>query len=235
MRRYNYNPPVATFAPSHPTRPHVSHRYEEFAHAGFRVEMALPPSAEELIDVSDFNDDERLPYWADLWPSARALAKHLLDAPPPAGRVIELGCGVALPSLALRSRGVAVVASDYYAEALDFARLNAERNGIAEPGTLLLDWRSPPEGLGRFDLAIAADVVYEKRNADALAALLPDLLSSGGRFVVADPGRLYFADLRAALLDAGWSVRELEMREEPAPVGEGPRIRVSIVEMRPPA
>src|SRR5690606_6274286 len=113
------------------------------------------------IDVSDFNRDERLPYWAELWPSARALAQELLDGPLPRGRVLELGCGIALPSLALRWRGVEVVASDYYAEALDFARENARRNRLTEPETLLLDWRTPPPDLIPFDLVIAADVLYE--------------------------------------------------------------------------
>jgi predicted nicotinamide N-methyase len=196
--------------------------------------MVLPESAEDLIDVSDFNEDERLPYWAELWPSARALARHLLDEAAPEGRAIELGCGVALPSLALCWRDVPVIASDYYEEALGFARLNAERNGIRSPETLLLDWRTRPEGLGRFELVIAADVVYERRNAEALAGLLPALVAPGGRVLIADPGRVYFPDLRAAMAALGWSVREVEVREEPSPVGEGSPIRVSIVELRPP-
>src|SRR5690554_4040186 len=112
----------------------LARRYElrtfEFGHAGFRAELIGPAAPDSLIDVSDFNVDERLPYWADLWPSARALAAELLERPLPAGPVLELGCGLALPTLALLSRGVSAVASDYYSEALEFAVANALRNDL---------------------------------------------------------------------------------------------------------
>ena len=207
-------------------------RTERFAHRGFVANIVLPRAADELIDVSEFNLDERLPYWADLWPSARALTRHLLDGPPPAGRILELGCGVALPSLALRWRGAPVIASDYYQDALDFALRNAEENGIPPPDTLLLDWRTPRDHLGLFDLVIAADVVYEQRNAEALAALLPRVVGPGGRALVADPGRVYFPYLVDRMEARGWSVRTVETREEPSGVGEGSLIRVSIVELQ---
>jgi predicted nicotinamide N-methyase len=209
-------------------------RTESFAHDGFAVEMTLPESSEELIDVSEFNQDERLPYWAELWPSALALTRHLLEGSLPAGRVMELGCGLALPSLALAWRGVRALATDYYEDALAFVRLNAERNGIAPPETRLFDWRESPAALGRFDLVLAADVAYEKRNAEMLAALIPGLVAPGGRVLLADPGREYMGDLLDALRAEGWSVREVETRLEASPAGPtAPNIRVRIVEVRP--
>ena len=211
---------------------HLQVRTERFAHGAFVADIVLPRAADELIDVSEFNLDERLPYWADLWPSARALTRHLLDRPLPQARILELGCGVALPSLALRWRGASVIASDYYEDALAFALRNAQENGIPAPGTLLLDWRSPPEGLGVFEQVIAADVVYEQRNADALAALLPRVVAPGGRALVADPGRIYFPYLVDRMESQNWSVRRVETREEPSGVGEGSVIRVSIVELQ---
>ncbi len=65
-------------------------REERFEHGEWAVELILPRAADELIDESEFADDERLPYWAELWPSARGLARHLLDAPADA----YLGAGV---------------------------------------------------------------------------------------------------------------------------------------------
>ena len=211
-------------------------RTESFTHpCGFEVEIELPASAEELIDLSEFNRDERLPYWADLWPSARALAAHLLEREAPTGRVIELGSGVALPSLALGWRGARPLATDYYEDALAFARENARRNRLPDLDTLLLDWREPPPSLGRFELVIAADVLYEQRNAEALAGLLPRLTAPGGEVLIADPGRVYLSHLREAIAAAGWSVEEVERREEDSPVGpQGPRVTVSILSMRPP-
>lgn len=208
-------------------------RTERFSHADLEVEMLLPRSADALIDHSEFEADERLPYWAELWPAARALTRFLLDAPPPRGPVLELGCGVALPSLALRARGVRVLATDYYEEALDFARANAERNGFAPPDLTPLDWRHPPPELGRFPLVVAADVLYERRNADALAALLPRVVASAGSALLADPGRVYAGEFERVMERQGWTTEVLAVLREAA---AGPVVysRVRLLRLRPP-
>jgi predicted nicotinamide N-methyase len=210
-------------------------REERFTHGAFDVRVLLPRAAEELIDEAEFDRDERLPYWADLWPSARALTRHLLDRrTPPAGRAVELGCGVALPSLALRSVGASVIATDYYDEALDFARANAERNGLPPLPTMNLDWRDPPDA-EPFDLVLAADVLYERRNAEALRDLLPRITRPGGEVLVADPGRVYLGDFRDMMIDRGWIVDNAALREEHTP-SEGRVLtsKVGILRLRPP-
>ncbi len=188
-------------------------REESFAHGDFRVRMLLPRAADALIDEAEFEADERLPYWADLWPSARGLTRHLLDRPPSEQRIVELGAGVALPSLALRSLGSDPLATDYYADALRFAEANAARNGLSPLRTALLDWRDPPAGQG-WELVVAADVVYEQRNGEALAALLPRVLADGGRMLLADPGRVYFGEFRDRMEEMDWAVEEIDVRTE---------------------
>jgi predicted nicotinamide N-methyase len=150
-----------------------------------------PTEADALIDEEEFERDERLPYWADLWPSAVALARYVAEENLEGRRVVELGCGVGLPSVVAISRGAAVTAADHYAGALDFARYNAWVNlADQEPETRLLDWHAPEtEGLEPFDLVLAADVLYESRNVPALDALIPTLLSPGGGALIADPRR----------------------------------------------
>ena len=95
-----------------------------------------------------------------------------------------------LPTLVALARGATVVATDHYEAALDFTVHNASTNLEREPDTLLLDWRAPDiEDLGTFDLVFAADVLYERKNAAALADLVPRLLAPGGEAVFADPRR----------------------------------------------
>jgi predicted nicotinamide N-methyase len=137
----------------------------------------------------------------------------LLDRPPAERRIVELGAGVALPSLALRSLGADPLATDYYEDALRFAEANARRNGLAPLRTVLLDWRHPPAG-ERWELAVAADVVYEQRNGEALAALLPKILADGGRMLLADPGRVYFGEFRDRMEEMDWVVEEVDVRTE---------------------
>ncbi|HKT45457.1 MAG TPA: methyltransferase domain-containing protein [Gaiellaceae bacterium] len=146
-----------------------------------------PPSADELIDEEAFDEDEFLPYWAELWPSGLALA-HVVGGRDLAGaRVLELGAGLGLPSLAAAIRGAHVLATDWAEDAVALLRENAARNGLR----LLAErvrWNEPARLLagGPWDLVLCADVLYEQRNADVLADLLPRL---GGEILLADPGR----------------------------------------------
>jgi predicted nicotinamide N-methyase len=215
-------------------------REERFEHADWAVELILPRAADELIDETEFAGDERLPYWAELWPSARALARYLLEAGSAkvrecesakvgddwAGvRVLELGCGVALPSLALASRGADVVATDWYDDALLFARANAERNGLPPLRTESLDWRQPRGGWG-YDVVIAADVLYEQRNGPVLSALLPRVTAPGGTVLIADPGRVYAGDFFRLMRDTGWVVDQAAELMEPSAPGVESRVRI---------
>ena len=130
------------------------------------VELALlrPESPEALIDERAFEQDEFLPYWAELWPAATALAAALPDV---AGlRVVELGCGLGVPSLVAAARGAHVTATDWAADAIALLRTNAARNGLGVRAEVR-DWREPWDE--RFDLVLAADVLYEQRNVEPLA------------------------------------------------------------------
>lgn len=202
-------------------------REERFAHAGFSIDVLLPRAADALIDEAEFEADERLPYWADLWPAARALTRHLLEHPPREARILELGAGLSLPSLALRGLGLHPLATDYYDEALRFAEVNAVRNGLAPLRTALLDWRRPPPG-ETWDLVLAADVLYESRNAEAMAKLLPRILASGGRMLLADPGRVYIGEFQDLMEDMDWAVEEIDIRSETSDPATGAMSRVKI-------
>jgi 2-polyprenyl-3-methyl-5-hydroxy-6-metoxy-1,4-benzoquinol methylase len=165
--------------------------------AGRRYELLKPRSPDELIDEADFNRDERLPYWADVWPSALALAEHLAQLaiqrepaePNIPRRLLELGCGVGYVCAVAACVGFDVLATDYYAEALQFTVVNALRNGLAEPATRLVDWRAFPTDLGRFDVVAAADVLYEKAYPALVAEAIAKTLAPAGVALVADPGR----------------------------------------------
>lgn len=136
------------------------------------MELALlrPAAPEALIDEEAFARDEFLPYWAELWPAATALAVALPDVR--GLRVVELGCGLGVTSLVAAARGAEVVATDWAPEAIELLRVNAERNGLALHAEVR-DWRSAWEE--RFDLALAADVLYERRNVEPLLTRLRTL------------------------------------------------------------
>lgn len=216
--------PLARFAPVR----------EEIIVSGLRLTIARPPSAEDLIDDDDYARDERLPYWAEVWPSSLVLAARLASAPPAGRRVVEVGCGVGVPAVVCALGGADVLATDWYAEALAFTQANAAAAG-ARLETMLADWAAPPPALlarPPADLVIGADVLYEERNGPALADLLPRLLAPGGEALVADPRRPHAPGLIEPLVDAGWSHEMEEVRHRGRLDESGPLIRLH--RLRPP-
>lgn len=143
---------------------------ETLAAGGVELTLLRPTSPDELIDEDAFADDEFLPYWADLWPASLALANAL---PEVTGlRVVELGCGLAVPSLVAAARGAEVTATDWADDAIALLRENAAANGLELTGEVR-DWRDPWDA--RFDLVLAADVLYERRNVEPLLERLAEL------------------------------------------------------------
>ena len=170
--------------------------------AGLTLDLMLPPDAEALLDERAFEDEEFLPYWAELWPSALALAEVLAAAAP--ARVLELGCGLGVPSLVAALGGARVLATDWSPDAVELLPRNAARAG-AEVEVARFAWTADPTPLGRWPLVVGADVLYERRNAPQLLALLPEVVADGGEAWIADPGRAAAPDFFAAARADGWA------------------------------
>jgi predicted nicotinamide N-methyase len=133
-----------------------------------------------------------VPYWARPWPSGVGLAGHLHDHPlAPGTTVLELGCGLALPSVIAAQQGAEVLATDGSTDAVVFAAHTLALNEV-EADVAHVDWSTHGDALverGPFDLVLAADVLYTRANADAAAALFPRLVKPEGRLLIADPNR----------------------------------------------
>jgi predicted nicotinamide N-methyase len=157
--------------------------------AGHRFKIFRPRSADELICEEDFDRDERLPHWAEIWASSIALAERLMIESGTGRRLLELGCGLGFVSTVAALRGFEVIATDYYSEALEFTRFNAIHNGQPPPATRDVDWRDFPKDLGRFDVVVASDVLYERSYADLVASAFAATLKPQGLGILTDPQR----------------------------------------------
>jgi len=197
-----------------------------------------PPDVDALIDEEAFARDERIPYWANVWESAVVLAEDLALLAGAGRRFLELGCGLGLPAVVAARRGFAATASDYEEAALEGVRYNADRNGAEGLVVRLVDWRQLPADLGEFDLVVAADVLYEKHHAVALAGVIARTLAAEGVALVADPGRARAAEFEPAARAAGLAVEKQPARR-PLAATDGPSIDVyrvtRVAAVRPPA
>ena len=160
------------------------------SHQDGELSLLHPASAEDLIDEADFERDERLPYWADIWPSARVLATYVARLDGAGRSLLELGCGAGLVATAAALAGFRVCATDYYEDALRFTALNVAEHTGEMPETRLVDWRQLPRDLGRFDFVVGSDVLYERAYGELVARTVDITLKRGGRAVIADPGRI---------------------------------------------
>ena len=143
---------------------------------GLWVRLLRPSEPEELFAVAaDARGDA--PYWAELWPCARSLAAHLASLDLTGMRVLELGCGLALPSLVAALRGADVLASDVSADALERVAESGRRTLGRPLATLQADLHEPSALLasGTFDLVLGADLLYDCTLASAMGALIPQI------------------------------------------------------------
>jgi predicted nicotinamide N-methyase len=150
-----------------------------------------------------FTAHNYLPYWADVWPAARMLAKVIVRETWPADlEALEIGCGLGLPGIAALAKGMRVTFTDCDATALRFAADNARLNGFDRFTTRALDWCSPPADM-QFPLLLAADLIYEMRNVAPIVGLIKSLLRPDGECLLTDQDRVPSHVLRDTLTAEG--------------------------------
>jgi len=149
--------------------------------------LLQPEEAAELPDDGPVEWAPLVPYWSVLWRSGVALGRAVAGSRLAGLRVVELGCGLGVPSLVAAREGAAVLATDGCAEALELLERNARENGLGV-ATARVDWGAADELVARgpFDLVLGADLLYERAGVALLLSLLPRL---GREVWLADPGR----------------------------------------------
>lgn len=148
--------------------------------------------------------------FGQLWPASKALARAVKRIDIQNRRILELGCGLGLPSLVLRSRGADVTASDRHPLSEPFLDYNAELNQVPEVPYVSLDWdpKSLDESLGRFDVIIGSDILYEPNHAEMLAGLIDQLAAKTAKVLITCPGRGYRNRFSRLLAESGFSLTE---------------------------
>jgi predicted nicotinamide N-methyase len=192
----------------------------------------------EALGSQEFGEDERIPYWAEIWPASLLLAQWLAARDLSGARCLDVGCGLGLTAVAGAMSGGRVLGLDYAWEAVAHAAANAQANGVScgavagptagSADFALMDWRAPGLSRGCADLAWAGDVFYEKRFTASLDAFFCRILAPGGRLWVGEAEREVSEGVWDQLAASGWTVCRA-MHEE-IPTLEG-RARVNIWEL----
>lgn len=188
---------------------------------GRSFRLAWPADMDGLLDdpvtLRRFERDEYMPYWAQPWPVAVLLAEVVLRGVEGSGRpAVDIGCGIGLVGLAAAMMGWRVTMADYDADAVQFAVHNAAGNGY-QVSAACMDFRKPL-ALPQFDLILAADLVYERRNCEPLARWISSALNKGGVALVTDPDRSAAEAFPRHAADLGMNV-ETQWLETVGPAG----------------
>jgi predicted nicotinamide N-methyase len=164
------------------------------------------------MEEGDFGEDERLPYWAALWPAGLYLAGWLWrnQEEVRGRRCLDVGCGLGLTAVVGQAAGGQVLGMDYEWWPLAYAARNAVHNDAPGAVFVQMDWRFPALVRGSFDLIWAGDILYEKRFFEPVSALFEYALAPGGRIVVGEAAR----DVSSAAWERfgalGWSAKVIE-------------------------
>jgi len=183
---------------------------------GMEIGIRVPPDFDALLDEAAQrtpDDVDAIPYYASLWPSACALADELWERRDTLSsrRVLELGCGLGLPSIVAAKLGADVMATDFHPDAGAWCRTNATANHVALT-FLSCDWNTPP-AWPPFDIVLGSDLIYERRHIPALATCIGTLCAASGLALIADPGRDGLPSFAAAMQADGWTCEFLPRGE----------------------
>lgn len=183
---------------------------------GLSFQLTLVANTDDLMDrllakgeAHEDVRDERIPYWADLWPSAIALSRYLIREQiiRPGITVLEIGCGLGLPGIVAGRLGAEVIFTDYLEEALQMARHNWEQNLDRPARFERMDWRRPLPDFAA-DMVLASDVAYEARAFAPLPEAFQALCRPGGAVLLSEPNRAIARPFLRSLPQKGFSVTD---------------------------
>lgn len=135
-------------------------------------------AGQEITIPDELQVGEEVGY--SLWPSSAFLAEFLVQTLQPRGKsIVELGCGLAVPSIVLARLGNKVTCIDLPEMGPNLERMMLA-NKIAGYSWIGLNWHTLDSGWEQVtgaDLLISADIFYEEADFSAIVRCVSFLLS----------------------------------------------------------
>lgn len=162
--------------------------------------------------------EEHCPYFGVMWEAGIGLSQHLTREVCEGKKIIEIGCGLALPSFVATRFGGEVIATDFHIDVPVFLKLNQEKNKIPFKYEEL-NWRehilkNDKNEFGQFDLVLGSDILYESQQPDQVAKALISLLKPGGKILLSDPGRAYIQKFISCMQALGYPEKFMTQKVE---------------------
>jgi predicted nicotinamide N-methyase len=158
---------------------------------------------DELSDPA--KDLPEPPLFGSLWPAAEGLANYLLQKSWPlrGQRVLEIGCGLGLPSLLCAKLGAQVETMDHHPGVASLLARNCQRNKLKTLTFHLASFQNTSARLGTYDLIIGSDILYEPDLYPKLEDFILRHAAQNCQIIIADPGRYAVSRFGAQLKTKG--------------------------------
>jgi len=166
-----------------------------------RQQYSDPLGEAEALGISS----AQWPLFGVVWESSQILAHEMEHFSFEGKRILEVGCGIALSSLLLNSRQADITATDIHPEVGSFLAENVKLNNSVKIPFLRTDWKDPCEGLGRFDVIIGSDVLYERTHIELLSEFIHRHTADKCEVILVDPGRSNHAAFSKKMVRLGYS------------------------------
>lgn len=160
-----------------------------------------PQGAAEKLGISS----AFWPLFGVIWPSSLVLAHTICDYDTGTKRILEIGCGMGLSSLLLNKMSADITATDYHPEAEIFLARNTLLNDDEPIAYERTGWADKNDSLGRFDLIIGSDLLYEDEHVSLLADFIDGHANASCEIIIVDPGRGRKNKLSTRMLEMGYS------------------------------
>jgi predicted nicotinamide N-methyase len=169
-------------------------RTKTYEFDGVNIQLRTLKDTQQFEDVD--NAAEKLginstvwPLFGVLWPAGEILAKLMVTKKIEGLRILEMGCGVGLPSLVLNSRDADISSSDQHPLSETFLSENTKLNKSADIPFYVSDWANFDKELGKFDLIIGSDLLYQPDHAALLANFVKNYANDKAEVMLVDPRR----------------------------------------------
>ncbi|MBT6276498.1 MAG: methyltransferase domain-containing protein [Chromatiales bacterium] len=181
-----------------------------------------------LRDKQQFQDDDgeaeslgissaHWPLFGVVWESSELLARLMHSYDIAGLRILEVGCGIGLASIVLSTRDADITACDHHPSVASFLRANAELNGLAPIAFVRTGWADANLELGRFDLIIGSDLLYEPSSPELLSGFVARHSKPACRMVLVDPGRGLQSKFTARMVEHGYVHESTKRVDSTAP------------------
>ena len=184
-------------------------RYQTIEFGKADIHLRTLRDKQEFLDVD--NAAEKLgissaqwPLFGVVWESSEILAQFMLDFDITDKRILEVGCGIGLTSLMLNQRLADITATDYHPEVEKFLLKNIELNKGKVIPFFRTGWADEDCGLGKFDVILGSDLLYERNHAELLSGFIQQHAKPVCEVILVDPGRGHHARFSKKMVSLGY-------------------------------